>query len=75
MKIAELFKVDGLGVLVTGGASGLGLAYAEALAENGARVTILDVDAQGVAAETKRLAALGYAIRGDVVDVRDHSRT
>ena len=45
MKIGELFKVEGLGVIVTGGASGLGLGYAEALAENGARVTILDVDA------------------------------
>ena len=44
MKIGELFKVEGLGVIVTGGASGLGLGYAEALAENGARVTILDVD-------------------------------
>jgi NAD(P)-dependent dehydrogenase (short-subunit alcohol dehydrogenase family) len=73
VKIAELFKVEGLGVLVTGGASGLGLAYAEALAENGARVTILDVDAQAVAAQTKRLSALGYAVRGEFVDVRDHA--
>ena len=44
MKISELFKVEGYGVVVTGGASGLGLAYAEALAENGARVTLLDID-------------------------------
>ena len=36
--------VAGYGVVVTGGASGLGLAYAEALAENGARVTLLDLD-------------------------------
>ncbi len=72
MKIGELFKVEGLGVLVTGGASGLGLAYAEALAENGARVTVLDVDAERIAAETKRLRSLGYAVRGEVLDVRDH---
>src|SRR5579863_7925140 len=72
VKITELFKVEGLGVLVTGGASGLGLAYAEALAENGAKVTILDVDAGNAAAETKRLSALGYQVRSEVVDVRDH---
>jgi NAD(P)-dependent dehydrogenase (short-subunit alcohol dehydrogenase family) len=32
LKINELFKVEGLGVIVTGGASGLGLGMAEALA-------------------------------------------
>jgi NAD(P)-dependent dehydrogenase (short-subunit alcohol dehydrogenase family) len=72
LKIGELFKVEGLGVIVTGGASGLGLGYAEALAENGARVTILDVDAERVDQETRRMRDLGWAVRGDVVDVRDH---
>ncbi len=73
MKIPELFSVAGYGVIVTGGASGLGLGYAEALAENGARVTILDVDGARVDAETKRLQAQGLALRGEVVDVRDHA--
>ncbi len=73
MKISELFSVAGYGVIVTGGASGLGLGYAEALAENGARVTILDVDGARVDAETKRLQAQGLALRGEVVDVRDHA--
>jgi NAD(P)-dependent dehydrogenase (short-subunit alcohol dehydrogenase family) len=72
VKIGELFKVEGLGVIVTGGASGLGLGYAEALAENGARVTILDVDAGRIDRETRRLQGLGWAVRGEVVDVRDH---
>src|SRR5277367_1112772 len=72
MKIGELFKVEGLGVIVTGGASGLGLGYAEALAENGARVTILDMDTGRVDRETRRLEGLGLAVRGEVVDVRDH---
>ena len=72
MKIGELFKVEGLGVIVTGGASGLGLGYAEALAENGARVTILDVDPERVDRETRRMRDLGWAVRGEVVDVRDH---
>ncbi len=73
MKIAELFKVEGYGVVVTGGASGLGLGYAEALAENGARVTLLDVHPERVAEETKRLRHAGWDVRGAVVDVTDHS--
>jgi len=73
MKISTLFKVEGYGVLVTGGASGLGLAYAEALAENGARVTMLDVNEQYVSAETARLKAAGCDVRGRVVDVTNHA--
>jgi NAD(P)-dependent dehydrogenase (short-subunit alcohol dehydrogenase family) len=73
VKIDELFKVEGYGVVVTGGASGLGLGYAEALAENGAGVTILDVDAGRIELETRRLRGLGLVVRGEVVDVRDHA--
>jgi NAD(P)-dependent dehydrogenase (short-subunit alcohol dehydrogenase family) len=73
VKSDQLFKVEGYGVIVTGGASGLGLGYTEALAENGARVTMLDVDAERIAHESQRLRALGYAVRGEVVDVRDHA--
>jgi NAD(P)-dependent dehydrogenase (short-subunit alcohol dehydrogenase family) len=73
LKIGELFSVSGYGVIVTGGASGLGLGYAEALAENGARVTLLDVDPARIAEETRRLTSLGFAVRGEVVDVRDHA--
>jgi NAD(P)-dependent dehydrogenase (short-subunit alcohol dehydrogenase family) len=73
MKIQDLFKVEGYGVIVTGGASGLGLGYAEALAENGARVTLLDVDAGRIDEEVRRLESLGYVVRGEVVDVRDHA--
>jgi NAD(P)-dependent dehydrogenase (short-subunit alcohol dehydrogenase family) len=72
VKAAELFSVAGQGAIVTGAASGLGLAIAEALAENGARVTLSDIDADRIAAETERLKAQGYAVRGDVVDVSDH---
>jgi NAD(P)-dependent dehydrogenase (short-subunit alcohol dehydrogenase family) len=72
VKIADLFKVDGYGVVVTGGASGIGLGYVEAMAENGARVTILDVDAQRTENEMKRLQGAGYDVRGQVIDVTDH---
>jgi NAD(P)-dependent dehydrogenase (short-subunit alcohol dehydrogenase family) len=73
VKSEQLFKVEGYGVVVTGGASGLGLGFSEALAENGARVTMLDIDAERIARETERLCALGYAVRGEVIDVRDHA--
>ena len=73
MKSAELFSVAGQGAIVTGAGSGLGLAIAEALAENGARVTLLDVDADRVATETRRLESHGYEARGEVVDVSDHA--
>ena len=73
MKCAELFSVAGQAAIVTGAGSGLGLAIAEALAENGARVTLLDIDAGRVATETQRLAAHGYDARAEVVDVSDHA--
>ena len=72
MKVSELFDVSGYGVIVTGGASGIGLGYVEALAANGARVTLLDRDAGRVADESRRLRAAGLDVHGQVVDVTDH---
>lgn len=72
MRIGDLFKVDGYGVVVTGGASGIGLGYVEALAENGARVTMLDRDAASIEREVKRLQGAGFDVSGKVVDVTDH---
>ena len=72
IKISDLFKVDGYGVVVTGGASGIGLGYAEAMASNGARVTLLDVHKSRIETEVKRLIATGLDVRGVVADVTDH---
>jgi len=72
-KISELFSVSGYGVVVTGGASGLGLGFTEALAHNGARVTMLDIDPRRIADETRRLRSQGLDVDGEVVDVCDHA--
>jgi NAD(P)-dependent dehydrogenase (short-subunit alcohol dehydrogenase family) len=71
-KISELFNVTGYGAVVTGGASGIGLAFTEALAANGARVTMLDVNPQRIEAEIERLREAGFDVRGKTVDVTDH---
>jgi NAD(P)-dependent dehydrogenase (short-subunit alcohol dehydrogenase family) len=34
---------------------------------------MLDIDAERIARESERLRALGYAVRGEVVDVQDHA--
>jgi NAD(P)-dependent dehydrogenase (short-subunit alcohol dehydrogenase family) len=73
MRSEHLFDVAGLATIVTGAASGLGLAYAEAMAENGARVLLVDQDADGLARETARLRAEGHAADSAALDVTDAS--
>lgn len=73
MKIEQLFNVRDRTAVITGGASGIGLGYAEALAANGARVTLLDVDEGRIDSEVARLRAAGFDVNGRVVDVTDHS--
>jgi len=51
---------------VTGGAGGLGLAIAELLKSQGAEVALIDIDAERVAAEAKRLG--GLAVACDLTD-------
>jgi len=53
---------------ITGGASGIGLGIADALAARGVQVTIADIDAEAIA---QVLASRGNAFRGVVLDTRD----
>jgi NAD(P)-dependent dehydrogenase (short-subunit alcohol dehydrogenase family) len=60
-------QVQGLAAVVTGGASGLGKATAKALVDAGAKVTVLDVNAEALAASAAEIGAL--AVPCDVTDV------
>jgi NAD(P)-dependent dehydrogenase (short-subunit alcohol dehydrogenase family) len=71
VKAAELFDVRGRIVFVTGAASGLGLAFSEVLAANGARVVMTDVDEPTLLAVAGVLQRDGAAIETLRVDVED----
>ena len=71
MGTLDKFNIAGRTALVTGAASGIGLAYAEAMAEAGAAVTLTDIDAEGAEREAARLRAEGYEARADQLDVSD----
>lgn len=73
MKAEELFNVRGLGAIVTGAASGIGLACARVLAANGASVAMIDCDAQrlGEAVAAVEAAADDAQVLGEVADVTD----
>jgi NAD(P)-dependent dehydrogenase (short-subunit alcohol dehydrogenase family) len=61
--------LEGRAAIVTGGASGIGLATARRLAAEGARVAILDVDTAGASRAAGEIRGLAFP-----VDVRDGAR-
>jgi NAD(P)-dependent dehydrogenase (short-subunit alcohol dehydrogenase family) len=71
MKQAELFNVKDHVAFVTGAASGLGLAYAEVMAENGAKVVLADINQAELERHCARLRAAGCAVEPVVLDVSD----
>jgi 3-oxoacyl-[acyl-carrier protein] reductase len=71
MSIAEMFDLEGRVALVTGASSGLGVRFAEVLAEAGAAVALVARRADRVAALKARIEAAGgraLAIEADVLD-------
>lgn len=54
---------------ITGGASGIGLAIAEALAERGVKLAIGDIEQSALDAVVPALEAKGVEVAGDIVDV------
>lgn len=71
--ILEMFDVRGKSVIVTGGASGIGRAYAEVMADNGARVCIFDVDPVRLDEVTATMRGSGVDVWGQALDVSDRA--
>jgi NAD(P)-dependent dehydrogenase (short-subunit alcohol dehydrogenase family) len=71
LRIDELFDVRGLSVVVTGAAGGIGFGIADALADNGASVLLLDKDADRLQAALNTLQDRGDAAEAEALDVFD----
>jgi NAD(P)-dependent dehydrogenase (short-subunit alcohol dehydrogenase family) len=67
------FRLDNKVAMVTGAASGIGLACAEMLAEGGAKVALVDYNPETLAKATRKVAAKGTA-KGHQLDVTDIPR-
>ena len=72
MRAEELFNVDGIAAIITGAASGIGLAIAKVLAANGARVTLMDKDENQLGSALIELPE-GSRACTEVVDVTDRA--
>ena len=59
-------RMQGRKVLITGGASGIGLASARRFVAEGARVALLDRDAEGLATAARELGDAAISLRADV---------
>jgi NAD(P)-dependent dehydrogenase (short-subunit alcohol dehydrogenase family) len=70
MKANALFDLTGHVVVVTGAASGIGLATSQVVAANGARVVMIDVDGDRLVGAATSVRPTGAGVDTVVVDVR-----
>jgi len=61
-------RLQGKSALITGSARGIGRAFAEAYAREGATVAIADIDLEAALATAKAIGSAAYAVRLDVTD-------
>ncbi len=69
--LEKMFDIRGKSVIVTGGASGIGRAYAEVMADHGARVCVFDIDEAAATGVVKDLNASGGNAWCQTIDVAD----
>lgn len=69
--LGDTFDVRGLGIIVTGGGSGLGLRMSTALSRAGANVTLLDRETERLEAAQKELAAQAINVEIATADITD----
>jgi NAD(P)-dependent dehydrogenase (short-subunit alcohol dehydrogenase family) len=68
------YNFDAQVAVVTGASSGMGLATAEAFAESGAAVALVDIDSEALRRATDRLTSAGHAAIGITCDVSDEGQ-
>jgi 3-oxoacyl-[acyl-carrier protein] reductase len=73
MAAADIFNLHGRVALVTGASSGLGVRFAEVLAENGAAVALVARRAERIADIKARIEAAGGRAIAVAADVRDRT--
>src|SRR5258708_5832242 len=73
MTTGDPFDIAGKIAIVTGGASGIGAAIAEAMAEAAVKVALLDVNQGGLEEVRDRLRILGADVIVRKVDVSDRA--
>ena len=66
MPHTDMFDLSGKVAVITGGAGGIGVVYAAALAEAGASVVIADVDIKAAKEVADTLGGQGHAVSVDV---------
>ena len=70
MAAADLFDLTDKVAVITGGAGGIGVVYAEAFAQAGASVVVADVNIDAATTTAESLVAKGHDVIGVDVDVR-----
>ena len=74
MKYPEMFDLNGKIALITGASHGLGVAFAEAMAEAGADVVCADKNVQGLGDTVEKVKRIGRKALAIICDVTEEDQ-